>query len=337
MLKVLLIGGTGCISSEISALAAQKPGIELYLLNRGTRPHFVPSNAQLIIGDMGKPEEIKAKIKDLHFDVLVDFIAYGASAIDRDLEIFSGHFDQYIFISSTAAYVPRRGEVIREETAQVGNYLWFYGRDKFLAEMRLQEERERNGLNYTIVRPSFTYNNLRLFHPTIRDGHQQYSWTLADRMLKGKPVLMQDDGNGLCTLTYAADFAKAFVGLMGNPKAYGEDYHITSDEHFTFNRVAEMIGEALGVETKLCHVPSPLLGLEMGEHYGQKLICFSNSGVFDARKVRKAVPEFVCTTYFAEGIRKCIAFYNEHPEFKVVNEEWDAEMDRIVAKYGDCY
>ena len=41
-MKVLLIGGTGCISGDIAALAAQKSGVELYLLNRGNRPQFIP-------------------------------------------------------------------------------------------------------------------------------------------------------------------------------------------------------------------------------------------------------------------------------------------------------
>jgi nucleoside-diphosphate-sugar epimerase len=336
IMKALIVGGTGCISSEISALAAKKPGMELYLLHRGNRPQFVPPGAHSIQADIKKPDEVREKLKGMQFDVLAQFISYGVDDINRDLELFKGHFNQYMFISSTAVYRSRSPmEIITEDKAIVGNSVWAYGLHKLQAEMRLREERGKNGLNYTVVRPSFTYNNLRIFHPVVRDDHQHYSWTLADRILKGKPLLMFDDGNALCTLTYAADFAKAFVGLMGNPNACGEAYHIACDEYFTYNRVAEMIGEALGTPTRLCHVPAHLLGFEFGTHYGEKLISFGHGGLICSAKVRKAVPEFVCTTYFAEGIRKCIRFYDENPSFKVVNPEWDAEMDRIVVKYGN--
>ena len=336
-MKVLLVGGTGCISSEISALAAQRSDNELHLLNRGRRTKFIPPGAHCIQGDICKPEEVKERVKGMDFDVVADFLSYGVEQLDRTLDIFQGHFNQFIFISSAAVYRTKsESEIITEDKTMAGNTLWSYGRNKILCEMRLRAEREKSGLNYTVVRPAFTYNNLRIFHP-VGPGHQEYSWTIASRIMQGKPLLMHDDGTVLCTVTYAADFAKAFVGLMGNPKAFGEAFHITSDEYLTYNRVAEMVGEALGVKTKLCHIPAHVLGLELGGDFGEKLISFSKNGVLDSRKVRNLVPEFVCTTNFAQGIRKCIQFYNDNPEFKVVTQEWDKTMDRLAEKYGDVY
>ena len=336
-MKALLIGGTGCISSEISALATQKDDIELYLLNRGRRTKFIPPGAHCIQADISRPEEVKERVKGMRFDVVADFLSYGVDQLERTLDIFRGHFNQFIFISSSAVYRTKsESETITEDGTMAGNTVWSYGRNKILCEMRLREERERDGLNYTVVRPAFTYNHLRLFHP-VGPPHQQYSWTIVNRILEGKPLLMHDGGSALCTLTYAADFAKAFVGLMDNPEAFGEAFHITSDEFFTYNRVAEMIGEALGVETKLCHIPAHILGFELGGDFGEKLIHFSKNAVLDSRKVRKLVPEFVCTTNFAQGIRKCIQFYNDNPEFKVVSDEWDKTMDRLAEKYGDTF
>lgn len=337
IVKVLFVGGTGCISSEISALAAQRSDMEVYLLNRGNRPKFIPPRAHSVRGDISKPEEVTESIKGMKFDVVVDFISYGVEELERSLSIFHGHFDQFIFISTAMVYRTKSpGEVITESRTMVGNTLWSYGRNKILCEMRLQAEREKNGLNYTIVRPAFTYNNLRILHP-IGPTHQEFSWTIANRILQGKPLLMHDDGNSMCTVTYAADFAKAFVGLLGNPKAFGEAYHIASDEYLTWNRIAEMVGEALGVKTKLCHIPAHILDFELGGDFGEKLIYFSGNNVLDSRKIRSLVPEFVCTTSFAQGIRKCIQFYNDNPEFKIVNSEWDKTMDRLAGKYGDAF
>lgn len=335
-MKVLFIGGTGCISGEISALAAQRGDIELHLLNRGNRPKFIPPGARSIQGDVSKPEEIKERIKGMNFDVVADFISYGLPDLERTLDVFKGHFGQFIFVSTAMVYRTKsKGEIITEERTTAGNTLWSYARNKILCEMRLREERESNGLDYTVVRPGFTYNKLRLLHPVGPD-HQRHSWTIADRILKGKPLLMHDDGNALCTVTASADFAKAFVGLLGNPKAFGEAFHIASDEYLTWNRVAEMLGEALGAKTKLRHVPAHVLGLELGGDFGEKLIHFSNDIILDSGKVRRLVPEFTHTTSFAQGIRDCVQFYNENPGFKVVNEEWDRTMDILATKYGDA-
>ena len=335
-MRVVLIGGTGCISSAIAAQAAPRGDLELYLLNRGRRPLFVPPGAHCLQADISRPEEVRERVKGLSFDVVADFLSYGVEQLERTLDLFRGQFNQFIFISSAAVYRTRSdSEVITEARTMAGNTLWSYARNKILCETRLREEQAKSGLAYTVVRPSFTYNNLRLFHP-VGPGHQEYSWTLASRILQGKPLLMHDDGNALCTLTYAADFAKAFIGLLGNPRAFGEAFHITSDEHFTYNRVAEMLGEALGVKTRLCHIPAHTLGFELGGDFGEKLITFSRNGVYDSHKVRTLVPEFVCTTSLAQGLCQCVQFYHDNPEFKVVNQEWDQTMDRLAATYGDA-
>ena len=333
VVKILLLGGTGCLSGDIAALAAQRSGVELWLLNRGSRPQFVPAGAHCLQADIARPDEVRALLAGQTFDVVADFLSYGVDQLDRNLELFRDRCGQYVFISSAAVYRTKSsGEIITEAHTMVGNTLWSYGRNKILCERRLQAGHERSGLNYTIVRPAFTYTRLRILHP-VGPGHPTHSWTIAKRMLQGQPLLMHDDGQALCTVTHTEDFAIAFLGLCGLPQAFGEAYHITSDESFTWNRVAELVGDALGVTPNLCHVPAHDLGFELGGDFGEKLISFSHNAVCDSSKVRAAVPEFVCTTRFAEGIQRTIQFYDDHPEFQVVHEEFDRRMDEIAEKY----
>ena len=332
-MKVLLLGGTGCIGGDIAALAAQMTDIELYLLNRGNRPMFVPEGAHCIQGDISKPEELRAKLEGMTFDVVADFLCYGVDQLESNLGLFRDRCGQYIFISSGAVYRTRsQCEIITEDKTMVGNTVWSYGRNKILCERRLEAEHESSGLDYTIVRPAFTYNKLRILHP-VGPPHQTYSWTIANRILQGRPLLMHDDGNALCTVTHTEDFAKAFVGLCGNPAAFGEAFHITSDEFLTWNRVAELVGDALGAKPNLCHVPAHDLGFELGGDFGEKLISFARNGVYDNSKIRAAVPEFVCTTRFAEGIKRTIQFYWDNPEFQVVDDQFDRRMDEIAEAY----
>ncbi len=329
-MRILLVGGTGCISGDIAALAARTAGVELYLLNRGNRPRFVPAGARCIQADISRPDEVRDRLQGMNFDVVADFLSYGVEQLDSNLNLFRGRCGQYIFISSAAVYRTKSpGEIITEAKTMVGNTLWSYARNKILAERRLQAEHRRTGLGYTIVRPAFTYNRLRILHP-VGPNHQTHSWTIANRILQGKPLLMHDDGNALCTVTHTEDFAKAFVGLCGNPAALGEAFHITSDEYLTWNRVAELVGDALGAKPRLCHVPAHDLGFALGGDFGEKLISFANHSVCDSRKVRALVPEFVCETRFAEGIRRTIQFYRDNPEFQVVDEAFDRKMDEIA-------
>lgn len=328
-----MLGGTGCISGDVAALAVQRSDVQLYLLNRGTRPGFVPAGARCIQADISRPEEVRARLEGMTFAVVADFLTYGVGQLESNLDIFRGRCGQYIFISSGAVYRTRSpSEIITEDKTIVGNTLWSYARNKILAERRLQAEHESSGLEYTIVRPAFTYNKLRILHP-VGPNHQTHSWTIASRILQGRPLLMHDDGNALCTVTHSEDFAKAFVGLFGNPAALGEAFHITSDEFLTWNRVAELVGDALGVRPRLCHVPAHDLGFELGGDFGEKLISFSHNGIYDSSKVRAAVPEFVCTTHFAEGVRRTIQFYLDNPEFQLVDEESGRRMDEIAEAY----
>ena len=331
-MRVLLLGGTGCLSGDVAALAAQRSDIELYVLNRGSRPQFIPSGAKCLQADISKPEDVCAQMGELTFDVVADFLSYGVDALENSLKLFRGRCGQYVFVSSGAVYRTRSDrEIITEAKTMVGNTLWSYGRNKILCERRLAAEHAASGLNYTIVRPAFTYNKLRILHP-VGPGHQTHSWTIANRILQGKPLLMHDDGTALCTVTHTEDFAKAFVGLCGNTAAFGEAYHLTSDECYTWNRVAEMVGDALGRRPNLCHVPAHDLGFELGGDFGEKLISFSRNSVYDSSKIRAAVPEFVCTTHFPEGIARTIQFYRDHPEYQVVDEWFDRKMDEIAEK-----
>lgn len=47
--------------------------------------------------------------------------------------------------------------------------------------------------------------------------------------------IIHGDGTSLWTLTFNEDFAKGFIGLMGNPKAIGEAFQITNEYSYTWN------------------------------------------------------------------------------------------------------
>ena len=63
-MKILLIGGTGTISSAITRQLAES-GHELWLLNRGNRKAEVPAGVKQVICDINDETTVLQKIHDL--------------------------------------------------------------------------------------------------------------------------------------------------------------------------------------------------------------------------------------------------------------------------------
>jgi nucleoside-diphosphate-sugar epimerase len=331
-MKALFIGGTGTISTAISNLAVQK-GWELYLLNRGNRIERVPEGAKLITADINDEITVSEHIKDMQFDVVADFIAFGPSQVERDIRLFSGRTKQFIFISSASAYQKPLSYYKITESTPLSNPYWEYSRNKIACEELLMKEYRNNGFPITIVRPSHTYDE-RSIPVAVHGKHG--SWQVIDRILKRKPVIIHGDGSSLWTLTHSTDFAKAFVGLMGNRASIGEAVQITSDEALTWDKIYDSIGDALNVDVKKVHVVTDFIVACEPSYKGALLGDKSNTVVFDNSKIKRLVPDYVATTRFDQGIRLSIEYYMNHPELQVVDEEFDLFCDKIITVQEDA-
>lgn len=329
-MKALFIGGTGTISSAITRLVAQTPGWELYLINRGNRNDELPEGVKTIVADINDEARVAEAIKDMQFDVVCDFIGFVTSQLERDYRLFRGKTRQYMYISSASAYQKPLSSPYIVEGTPLCNPHWEYSRNKIACEELLTRWYREEGFPITIIRPCHTYCERSL--PVAIHGSKG-SWQVLKRMLEGKPVIIPGDGTTLWTVTHNSDFAKAFVGLMGNKHAIGETFHITSDENLTWNQIHEIAAEALGVELKPYHVASDLLAavLKQYDMEGNLIGDKSNTVIFDNTKVKRAVPGFVATTRFDQGARMAVDHILKHPELQQEDPEFDAWCDRIIA------
>ena len=329
-MKILLIGGTGTISSAITRQLAEA-GHDLWLLNRGTRKDEVPENVTQIITDINDEEKVCKLLGDTQFDAVCEFIGFLPSQVERDIRLFTGRTRQYIYISSASAYAkPARSHLITEGTA-LANPFWQYSRDKIACEELLMRAYRNDGFPATIIRPSHTYCERSV--PVSVHGVNG-SWQVLKRMIEGKPILIHGDGSSLWTLTWNEDFARGLIGLIGNPKTIGEAFQIMSDETLTWNQISESIAQALGVELHPYHVSSTFLAAVcppeydlMGNLIGDKAVTVA----FDCTKLKRAVPGFCATTRFDAGVRRCINHILAHPELQVEDPDFDAWCDRVIA------
>ena len=328
-MRILIIGGTGTISSAITRQLAAS-GHDLWLLNRGNRKKEVPTGVKQIICDINDEAEVLRQIGDTMFDTVCEFIGFLPSQVERDIRLFKGRTRQYVYISSASAYnKPARSHIITEGTTLANPY-WQYSRDKIACEELLMKEYRENGFPATIIRPSHTYCERSV--PVSVHGLKG-SWQVLKRMIDGKPVIVNGDGSSLWTLTWNEDFAKGFIGLLGNPKTIGEAFQIMSDEQLTWNQIYQCIANALGVEFKPYYVASDFLATVAPKEYdftGNLLGDKSVTVVFDCTKLKRAVPGFQATTRFDEGVRRCVAYLMSHPELQIEEPEFDAWCDRVI-------
>lgn len=328
-MKILMIGGTGTISSAITRQLAAA-GHDLWLLNRGTHKDEVPENVKQVIVDINDEQRVKELLGDNHFDAVCEFIGFVTSQVERDIRLFAGRTHQYVYISSASAYnKPARNHIITEGTT-LANPHWQYSRDKIACEELLMKAYREDGFPVTIVRPSHTYCERGV--PLSIHGPKG-SWPVLKRMMEGKPVLIHGDGSSLWTLTWNEDFARGFIGLLGNPRAIGEAFQIMSDETLSWTQVYLCVAQALNVELHPYYVSSAFLAAVCPKEYdleGNLLGDKALTVAFDCTKLKLAVPGFCATTRFDEGVRRCIAYLLAHPELQVEDPEFDAWCDRVI-------
>jgi len=338
--KILFIGGTGNISSACTDEALRR-GYEVFHLNRGTHTEKERPGVRQLMADIRDVEVAKAAVRGLHFDSVVQFLAFRPEHVEADIDIFDGVADQYVLISTCSAYrKPSLSPVVTEETP-LENPFWEYSRLKIACERvltgqtedgRLAEPRgaqpqarRARALPYTIVRPSHTYDD-----GWIPGCFGSSGYGLAWRMLQGLDIVVPGDGQSLWTLTHASDFAVGLVGLLGNPDTLGEAFHITSDERLTWDAIHMIIAQALGVQPRIVHIPSDFIAKLRPERGAGLLGDKAVSVLFDNSKIRRFVSGFAPRVSFAEGICRSLAWFDAHPERKVADPAMNADMDALL-------
>lgn len=328
--KILLIGGTGTLSTDVMRLSVNK-GYSVYVLNRGNHTNSILSDVVLLKADIKNKNEINNIIKEHIFDVVIDFLSYNISDIENSLSLFKDKCHQFILISTACVYRRQQLGTKITEKSTLGNPYWDYSLNKVACEQYLINQCNKIGLNYTIIRPYITYGDTRIPYGIMPSYN--WHWTLIARIQNNKPILLWDNGNAVCTLTHTTDFAKGIVGLYSNPKAYNEAFHIVSDENFTWKEVLKLIGKSINTKAYYIEIPSEYIVKNIPALKGMLLGDRSLDAIFDNSKIKEAVPEFKCTTTLELGIAKTIRYYEDNEYLNGIDYQWDAQMDKLIHNY----
>jgi len=323
--KILFVGGTGIISRACAELAIAR-GMEVTLLNRGGRAEV--AGARVIRGDIHDPATENV-LCEQRWDAVVDFIVFKPDEIAQRRALFEGRADQYVLISSASVYQKPGSHYLITESTPLVNPFWEYARDKIACEEALLSVHRESGFPITIVRPSYTYD--RTLVPLAVNAWGK-TFTVVDRMRRGVPVIVPGDGLTLWTMTHSADFARGLVGLLGHRAAIGHAFHITSDEVMTWNQIYRSVADAAGVEApKLVHLACDFIAAGVPESAGSLLGDKANCAVFDNSKIKRFVPDYSASKRFHDGIRESVAWFDQDPSRKLIDDQANARWDALLA------
>jgi len=323
-MKILIIGGTGNISSEVARELHERSN-KVTLVTRGNRP--IPGDYEHIKADRADADGFAKALENHGCDVVIDFVCFEAEDAGQSYEVFKGTVAQYIFISSATVYRKPHDELPITEDSPLGNPFSDYAQKKGECEeyfMSVHGDR----FPVTIVRPSHTFGNSWI--PSPLNGTD---YTVAARIEAGRPIIIHDDGQSLWTLTAASDFAVGLAGLVGNTNALGEAFNITSDQALTWNCIYQEIGFALNAQPKPAYIPSKFLADVYLTARNKLLGDKTEAGVFDNTKIKGIVPDFECVKSFRTAIRESIEWLNADPSRKIVNEKEDRLIDDLIGKW----
>ncbi len=322
-MKILILGGTGRISYKVSQyLIARKE--EVTIVNRGRNVDLGLEDYSLKadINDKGQAEKA---LRGRNFDVVIDFLSFKPKDISLHLSYFANH-PHYVFVSSTVASNRNKGTPPFNELTPLGNPYSEYGENKAECERYLLSGAYDK---FTIVRPSHTFDE-RAF-PVLLHGKGTY--TIIDRMKKGKKIPLLDDGSIYWPMLYAGDFPKGLHPLLLNEKAYGETYNLTPKEAHSWKEIFMMEGALYDLTPDFIYLPIerfladyPLFhdGLK-----GDKAI----STLFDNRKIERIAPAFKEQTPLSEALKITKNYVESHYSSRFVDDEFDALLDEICEKY----
>ena len=328
-LRVLYLGGTGTISTSCVRLSVAS-GMSVSVVNRGhnSGDRELPGGVTWLTADVTDDSSLGAALGDQTFDVVVNFLSYDETDVSRMVATFASRTAQYVHISSGSIYAkPVLQTPITESTPIAANPVLDYATAKWRAELALQRAGTEQGFPVTIVRPAHTYDDA---NPPLPGG-----WAMVDRIARGAEIPVHGDGTSLWTLTHAEDFAQGMVGLLGNPRAIGETFNITSEDVYTWDQIYTIVAEALGTRAHLVHVASEWFPVVAPDWFwsGEVLGDIGHSGVFDTAKIRRFVPGFAPRLTFHRAIHRMVRWRQQHPDSTAPDQATEEILDRIVDAY----
>lgn len=329
--KILILGGTGAMGKALVELL-DKTEYQIYVTSRKKRDG---KDVTYLQGNPHDTDFLDYALDIENWDSIVDFMVYQTSEFESVVEKVLPKTKQYIFISSARVYAPT-DELIIEDSPRL---LDVCEDTEFVStnEYALAKAREENYLinseykNWTIIRPSLTYNDNRLQFALWEKEEWLY------RALKGKSIIFPKNLVDVkTTMSYGYDVSLALSKLICNEKAIGETVHIAGAKALTWGAVLEIyknaIKEVTGKDIKVYYVDDWKDISQKCNRYYQAKYARAINREFSSDKLIDLIGEIEFTSP-EEGLTNCIKkFIADGSKFDFTSWRTEAILDRIAGE-----
>ena len=326
-MRILFTGGYGNISWWCTKKAIDL-GCEVYVLNReqtlATRRE-IPAEVNIINADYRNFKAVKESIDDIDFDVVCDFLCFNKDNAEMAYELFRGKTKQYILISTESVF-KREGIVSEKSNKYSEEEASPYILGKLQAERFFTEKYNKDHFPLTIVRPGYTLDTILPYSI----GHNCY--TVAQRYIDGKPILIAGDGENRWTFTHSSDFANGLSVVLGNYDTLGENFNIMGDTITTFNDIMGILAKILvNKKPELLHIPyNDCINLFPPEDLIKQRM---ENAIFDTTKIKTLNPVWETKMGVNDIVISTIKWLNEDSRRKRFNKDLDEKLESITLKY----
>jgi nucleoside-diphosphate-sugar epimerase len=327
-MRILIIGGTGIISTGITRLLIAR-GDDVVLYNRGQRPQLFEGNYTTITGDRKDFATFEKQMEEAGtFDCVIDMVCYLPEEAESALRAFKGRTGQYIFCSTVDVYTkPAAAYPITEAAEKLPSEKFPYAYNKARCEELLFAAHQHGALIVTSIRPGHTYgeggNNL--LHALGTDNYH------VDRLKKEQPIIVHGNGTSFWPTCHRDDVSMAFVGAISNEKALGRGYHVAGEEWMTWEGYHQGLAEAIGAKApEFVHIPTDVLVRMAPKEAMLTEVNFSYNNLFDNTAAREDLG-FRVTIPWVEGARRTVKSLEENG--KLEKSEDFPFYDRIIAAW----
>jgi nucleoside-diphosphate-sugar epimerase len=322
-MKVLIIGGTGLISTAITSRLLAR-GDEVTHFNRGKSARRFTGPVTRIVGDRTDYAAFEDHmIGGARYDCVIDMIGYEAEDASSAVRTFRGRTGHFIFCSTVDVYAkPASVYPVTEDEPR--RPISGYAVKKVLCEDILTAAHAAGDLAVTIMRPAYTYGAgaQGIIHSL------GFHTSFLDRIRKGLPIIVHGNGTSLWNPCHVDDVARAFVNAAGNPGSFGRAYNVTGEEAISWNQFTVKIAEAMGAPLPaLVHIPTDLLALLAPKRAQLSLENLQYSNIHATRAARADLG-YRYTVSVVAGMRRTITWLADHN--KIESSESDPLYDHLI-------
>lgn len=329
-MKILVLGGTGPMGTPLVQRLSQVN--EVYVTSRSKRES--KGSVKYIQGNAKDKSFLLTVLSMYKWDAVVDFMIHTEETLKELAPLFLNNTRQYVFISSSRVYSATDGKITEEtpRLLEASNDTEYLRTNEYaLAKAREEDILLRSGKkNFTIIRPTITYNTYRLQLGVLEKENWLY------RALQGRSIVFSEDINDkLTTMTLGDDVAEGIASIVGEQKALGEIFHITSPISLPWS---EVLSTYLSVLKKRIGKEIPVVmtkkstNLKFKWRIYQVIYCRYFNRTFDNSKIGQFC-DVSAFTAPREGLAECLELFLDSPRFSDIPWDLEAVNDRAAGEY----